>query len=43
MKMYNHDDLAVTMLYVMWNTEDAEKSREAIFIGGKKSAKRNKK
>ena len=42
MKMYNHSDLAVTMLYVMWNTEDAEKSREAIFIGGKKNAKRLK-
>lgn len=36
MKMYNHGDVATTMLYVMWNTEDAEKSREAVFIGGKR-------
>jgi len=36
MKMYNHGDVGTTMLYVMWNTEDAEKSREAMFIGGKK-------
>lgn len=36
MKMYNHGDVGTTMLYVMWNTEDAEKSREAMFIGYKK-------
>lgn len=36
MKMYNHGDVGTTMLYVMWNTEDAEKSRESVFIGGKK-------
>ena len=36
MKMYNHDKPETTLLYVMWNTEDAEKSREAIFIGGNK-------
>lgn len=35
MKMYNHDDVGVTMLYVMWNSEDAEQSREAMFIGAK--------
>lgn len=36
MKMYNHDEPSTTLLYVMWNKEDAEKEREAIFIGGKK-------
>lgn len=36
MKMYNHDKPETTMLYVMWNREDAEREREAIFIGGKK-------
>ena len=35
MKMYNHEEPSVTLLYVMWNKEDAEKAREAIFIGGK--------
>lgn len=36
MKMYNHDEPGTTLLYVMWNKEDAEKEREAIFIGGNK-------
>jgi integrase len=36
MKMYNHDEPGTTMLYVMWNKEDAENERESIFIGGKK-------
>lgn len=35
MKMYNHDSPDVTLLYVMWNTEDIEKERESIFIGNK--------
>ncbi len=35
MKMYNHEEPSITLLYVMWNKEDAEKAREAIFIGGK--------
>ena len=35
MKMYNHTDLATTMLYVMWDKEDAERDREAIFLGKK--------
>jgi len=33
MKMYNHDSPDVTLLYVMWNTEDIEKERESVFIG----------
>ena len=35
MKMYNHDEPGTTLLYVIWNKEDAEKAREATFIGGK--------
>lgn len=34
MKMYNHDDPNVTMLYICWGKEDAEKDRMSIFIGG---------
>lgn len=33
-KMYNHDDIATSMLYVMWNREDAEKERASIYLGG---------
>lgn len=36
MKMYNHDSPDVTMLYVCWGSEDAEASREAIYLGGPK-------
>lgn len=36
MKMYNHDEPGTTLLYVMWNKEDAENERESVFIGGKK-------
>ena len=36
MKMYNHDEPSTTLLYVMWDTEDIEKERESIFIGGKR-------
>lgn len=36
MKMYNHDKPTTTLFYVMWDTEDAESSREAVFIGGKR-------
>lgn len=36
MKMYNHDEPSTTMLYVMWDSSDIEKEREAIFIGGTK-------
>lgn len=36
MKMYNHDEPGTTLLYVMWNKEDAESERESVFIGGKK-------
>lgn len=36
MKMYNHDKPSTTLLYVMWDTKDAENEREATFIGGKK-------
>lgn len=34
MKMYNHDDYNVTMLYVCWGKDDAEHDRESTFIGG---------
>lgn len=34
MKMYNHDDYNVTMLYVCWGKDDAENDRETTFIGG---------
>ncbi len=40
MKMYNHDDYNVTMLYVCWGKDDAEHDREATFIGGIKSKRR---
>lgn len=36
MKMYNHDDYNVTMLYVCWGKEDAEADRTAVFLGGVK-------
>ncbi len=36
MKMYNHDEPSTTLLYVMWDKEDAEREREAIYIGGRK-------
>lgn len=36
MKMYNHEEPGVTLLYVMWNKEDAEHDRESLFIGGRK-------
>lgn len=32
-KMYNHYSPEVTLLYVMWDSEDVEKEREAIYIG----------
>lgn len=36
MKMYNHDSPSTTLVYVEWGKEDAERDREAVFIGGKK-------
>lgn len=36
MKMYNHSEPGTTLLYVMWNKEDAESERESVFIGAKK-------
>ena len=36
MKMYNHYAPDVTLLYVMWGTDDAEADRESTFIGKKK-------
>lgn len=35
MKMYNHSDAATTMLYILWDNEDIEKTRESIFLGQK--------
>ena len=36
-RMYNHTDPGVTMLYVMWNTDDVEKERKDISVGIKKA------
>lgn len=38
MKMYNHDSPDVTMDYIMWTSNDAEKAREETYFGveGKK-------
>lgn len=33
MKMYNHYSPETTLLYVMWDSTDIEKTREEIFIG----------
>lgn len=32
-KMYNHNDIPTTQLYVMWDLEDAQKDRSQIYIG----------
>lgn len=37
MKMYNHDNPDVTLRYVCWGTDDAEKERESIYLGGVKN------
>lgn len=36
MKMYNHDSPDVTLRYVCWGRDDAEKARENVFLGVKK-------
>lgn len=36
MKMYNHDSPDVTLRYVCWGREDAEKAREGVYLGVKK-------
>ena len=41
MKMYNHDSPDVTLRYVCWGKEDAEKERENTYIGVKKRGKEN--
>lgn len=33
MKMYNHDSVDVTLIYVCWGKEDAEHDRNAFYIG----------
>ena len=35
MKMYNHENVGITMFYVMWDSDDFEKARENKFIGKK--------
>ena len=35
MKMYNHDEPDVTLLYVCWGKDDAERDRGAVFLGPK--------
>lgn len=41
-KMYNHDDITVTQRYVMWDINDAQKERAAIFIGAPHKKKKGK-
>lgn len=41
-KMYNHDDILVTQRYVMWDIDDAQKERAAIFIGAPHKKKKGK-
>lgn len=36
MKMYNHDSLDVTLLYVMWDNSDVAETRASVYIGGRK-------
>lgn len=36
MKMYNHDSPDVTLRYVCWGRDDAERARENTFLGVKK-------
>jgi len=33
-KMYNHNDIITTQLYVMWDLNDAQKERVKVYIGG---------
>lgn len=33
-KMYNHDSTDVTLLYIMWDINDAQSARTNIYIGG---------
>lgn len=42
MRMYNHDDTAVTMLYIMWGNEDVQADRHSTYFAGKKSTKTRK-
>ena len=39
-KMYNHESPTVTLLYVEWGKEDAEKARTAMYLGGKYSPRK---
>ncbi len=39
MKMYNHDDTTVTLLYIMWGDDDVQADRHSTYFAGKKSAK----
>ncbi len=41
-KMYNHDDILVSQRYVMWDIDDAQKERAAIFIGAPHKKKKGK-
>jgi site-specific recombinase XerD len=33
-KMYNHSDSSTTLLYIMWDANDVQKTRQSIYIGG---------
>lgn len=35
MKMYNHESLDITQLYVCWGKEDAENDRQTMYLGYK--------
>lgn len=39
-KMYNHDSVSTTELYIMWNMDDVEKERSSFFLGIKKGLKK---
>lgn len=43
MKMYNHDDVSTTLLYVMWNNDDAQADRHSVYFAGKKCIVKGKK
>lgn len=34
MRMFNHDDPTITLIYICWATDDAEQARTATYLGG---------
>ena len=41
-KMYNHESPDVTLVYVEWGKEDAERDRAAIYLGGKYTPRKDR-